>query len=102
MHAEVHAALPSGTAGIFVDAIRASDCAMHADDAEAALTPLELDPVEVQVFVDLYLKTKEVERQSAYQQWLLDEHAPPPPWLAPGLPPLQETIRRFFSCIHRA
>ncbi len=30
---------------------------------------------KVQVFVDLYLKTKEVERQSAYQQWLLDEHA---------------------------
>lgn len=30
---------------------------------------------KVQVFVDLYLKTKEVERQSTYQQWLLDEHA---------------------------
>ncbi|MBW8815814.1 MAG: response regulator [Caulobacterales bacterium] len=30
---------------------------------------------KVQVFTDLYLKTKEVERQSAYQQWLLDEHA---------------------------
>lgn len=30
---------------------------------------------KVQVFVDLYLKTKEVERQSAYQQWLLDEHS---------------------------
>jgi len=30
---------------------------------------------KVQVFVDLFLKTKEVERQSAYQQWLLDEHA---------------------------
>jgi signal transduction histidine kinase/DNA-binding response OmpR family regulator len=30
---------------------------------------------KVQVFVDLYLKTKEVQRQSAYQQWLLDEHA---------------------------
>lgn len=29
---------------------------------------------KVQVFVDLFLKTKEVERQSAYQQWLLDEH----------------------------
>jgi signal transduction histidine kinase/FixJ family two-component response regulator len=30
---------------------------------------------KVQVFTDLYLKTKELERQSAYQQWLLDEHA---------------------------
>jgi len=30
---------------------------------------------KVRVFTDLYLKTKEVERQSAYQQWLLDEHA---------------------------
>jgi signal transduction histidine kinase/DNA-binding response OmpR family regulator len=30
---------------------------------------------KVKVFTDLYLKTKEVERQSAYQQWLLDEHA---------------------------
>ncbi|HEX7945551.1 MAG TPA: response regulator, partial [Phenylobacterium sp.] len=29
---------------------------------------------KVKVFTDLYLKTKEVERQSAYQQWLLDEH----------------------------
>jgi len=29
---------------------------------------------KVQIFVDLFLKTKEVERQSAYQQWLLDEH----------------------------
>jgi PAS domain S-box-containing protein len=29
---------------------------------------------KAQVFVDLYLKTKQVERQSAYQQWLLDEH----------------------------
>jgi PAS domain S-box-containing protein len=27
------------------------------------------------VLVDLYLKTEEVKRQSAYQQWLLDEHA---------------------------
>lgn len=38
-----------------------------------------LDPfilkAKVQVFVDLYLKTKEVQRQSGYQQWLLDEHA---------------------------
>jgi len=30
---------------------------------------------KVQVFVDLYLKTEEVKRQSAYQQWLLGEHA---------------------------
>ena len=30
---------------------------------------------KVQVFVDLYLKTEEVRRQSAYQQWLLNEHA---------------------------
>ena len=30
---------------------------------------------KVQVFVDLYLKTEEVKRQSAYQQWLLNEHA---------------------------
>jgi PAS domain S-box-containing protein len=30
---------------------------------------------KVQVFVDLYLKTEEVKLQSAYQQWLLDEHA---------------------------
>jgi PAS domain S-box-containing protein len=30
---------------------------------------------KVQVLVDLYLKTEEVKRQSAYQQWLLDEHA---------------------------
>jgi len=29
---------------------------------------------KVQVLVDLYLKTEEVKRQSAYQQWLLDEH----------------------------
>jgi len=38
-----------------------------------------LDPfilkAKVQVLVDLYLKTEEVKRQSAYQQWLLDEHA---------------------------
>ena len=30
---------------------------------------------KVQVLVDLYLKTEEVKRQAAYQQWLLDEHA---------------------------
>ena len=30
---------------------------------------------KVAVLVDLYLKTAEVKRQSAYQQWLLDEHA---------------------------
>jgi len=30
---------------------------------------------KVMVLVDLYLKTEEVKRQSAYQQWLLDEHA---------------------------
>jgi signal transduction histidine kinase/DNA-binding response OmpR family regulator len=30
---------------------------------------------KVTVLADLYLKTEEVKRQSAYQQWLLDEHA---------------------------
>ena len=30
---------------------------------------------KVAVLVELYLKTEEVKRQSAYQQWLLDEHA---------------------------
>ena len=30
---------------------------------------------KVAVLVDLYLATEEVKRQSAYQQWLLDEHA---------------------------
>jgi PAS domain S-box-containing protein len=30
---------------------------------------------KVQVLVDLYLRTEEVRRHSAYQQWLLDEHA---------------------------
>jgi PAS domain S-box-containing protein len=30
---------------------------------------------KVEVLADLYLKTEEVKRQSAYQQWLLDEHA---------------------------
>ena len=30
---------------------------------------------KVSVLVALYLKTEEVKRQSAYQQWLLDEHA---------------------------
>jgi PAS domain S-box-containing protein len=30
---------------------------------------------KVTVLVDLHLKTEEVKRQSAYQQWLLDEHA---------------------------
>ena len=30
--------------------------------------------VVIFVFINLYLKTKEVERQAAYQQWLLDEH----------------------------
>jgi PAS domain S-box-containing protein len=30
---------------------------------------------KVTVLVDLYLKTEEIKRQSAYQQWLLDEHA---------------------------
>ncbi|THD78270.1 MAG: response regulator [Phenylobacterium sp.] len=29
---------------------------------------------KVEVLVDLYLKTEEVKRQSAYRQWLLDEH----------------------------
>jgi PAS domain S-box-containing protein len=29
---------------------------------------------KVEVLVELYLKTEEVKRQSAYQQWLLDEH----------------------------
>jgi len=29
---------------------------------------------KVQVLVDLYLKTEEVKRQAAYQQWLIDEH----------------------------
>jgi PAS domain S-box-containing protein len=29
---------------------------------------------KVQVLVDLYLRTEELRRQSAYQQWLLDEH----------------------------
>ncbi len=28
--------------------------------------------------------------------WLLDEHAPPPPWLAPGLPPLLSAPSRAF------
>jgi signal transduction histidine kinase len=30
---------------------------------------------KVKVFVDLYLKTEEANRQSAYKQWLLDEHS---------------------------
>jgi PAS domain S-box-containing protein len=30
---------------------------------------------KVTVLVDLYLKTEELKRRSAYQQWLLDEHA---------------------------
>ncbi len=30
---------------------------------------------KVTVLTDLYLKTEEIKRQSAYQQWLLDEHA---------------------------
>jgi CheY-like chemotaxis protein len=30
---------------------------------------------KVRVFVELYLKTEEAKRQSAYKQWLLDEHA---------------------------
>jgi signal transduction histidine kinase/DNA-binding response OmpR family regulator len=30
---------------------------------------------KVTVLVDLYMKTEEVKRQAAYQQWLLDEHA---------------------------
>ena len=30
---------------------------------------------KVTVLADLYLKTEEIKRQSAYQQWLLDEHA---------------------------
>jgi len=30
---------------------------------------------KVTVLVDLYLKTEEIKRRSAYQQWLLDEHA---------------------------
>jgi len=30
---------------------------------------------KVTVLVDLYLKTEEMKRQSAYRQWLLDEHA---------------------------
>jgi len=30
---------------------------------------------KVKVFVDLYLKTEEATRQSAYKQWLLDEHS---------------------------
>jgi signal transduction histidine kinase len=30
---------------------------------------------KVAVLVDLYLKSEELKRQSAYQQWLLDEHA---------------------------
>ncbi|MCA2010916.1 hypothetical protein [Pararhodobacter sp. CCB-MM2] len=39
-------------AGLLVDAIRANDCAMHGDEAGAALGPLGLEPVEVQAFVD--------------------------------------------------
>jgi signal transduction histidine kinase/ActR/RegA family two-component response regulator len=30
---------------------------------------------KVAILVDLYLKTEEIKRRSAYQQWLLDEHA---------------------------
>ena len=30
---------------------------------------------KVTILVDLYLKTEEIKRRSAYQQWLLDEHA---------------------------
>ncbi|MBN8291611.1 hypothetical protein JI664_06525 [Rhodobacter sp. NTK016B] len=53
------AALPAAAftperAGIFVDALRTNGCAMHASEAEAALSPLELDPVEVQAFVDTF------------------------------------------------
>ncbi|PWE30899.1 hypothetical protein [Pararhodobacter marinus] len=48
------AAFTPERAGIFVDALRGNGCAMHADEAEAALSPLELDPVEVQAFVDTF------------------------------------------------
>jgi len=40
-------------AGIMVDALRANDCAMTADEAPEALGPLGLDSVEVQMFVDV-------------------------------------------------
>ncbi|MCW1932921.1 hypothetical protein [Pararhodobacter zhoushanensis] len=39
-------------AALMVDAIRANECAMASDQAEAALGPLGLDAVEVQAFVD--------------------------------------------------
>ena len=46
------AAFTPERAGIFVDAIRANDCAMHGDEAAGTLGPLGLEPVEVQAFVD--------------------------------------------------
>jgi len=46
------AAFTPERAGLMVDAIRASGCALHGDQAEAALGPLGLEPVEVQAFVD--------------------------------------------------
>lgn len=39
-------------AALMVDAVRANGCAMSGDQAEGALAPLGLDPIEVQSFVD--------------------------------------------------
>lgn len=40
-------------AGMLVDALRANACSMTADEAPDALGPLGLDPIEVQMFVDV-------------------------------------------------
>lgn len=40
-------------AALMVDAIRANDCALSGEQADGVLTPLGLDPIEVQSFIDV-------------------------------------------------
>ena len=71
----------AGTPIVFLTAIFRDEAhifqAYSAGAVDVVFKPIDpfILKAKVQVFVDLYLKTEEVKRQSAYQQWLLDEHA---------------------------
>jgi PAS domain S-box-containing protein len=66
---------------VFLTAIYRDEARVH-QAYSAGAVDVVFKPVDafilkskVTVLVDLYLKTEEIKRRSAYQQWLLDEHA---------------------------
>jgi PAS domain S-box-containing protein len=65
---------------VFLTAIYRDEARVHQAYSAGAVDVVfkPVDPFilksKVTVLVDLYLKTEEIKRRSAYQQWLLDEH----------------------------